>query len=134
MANKQTAHLLPPRHKVQEIGWVALPFEQSARDVVLPGQEKTWWLGRPWAEQGAGWLGRSRVARGLAAPTCNVWTGGHRLTCTSHALLAEENNRKESYNFYSALSPTPEQKLLTQQKKAALILFISQNDVEWKRS
>ena len=40
MANKQTAHLLPPRHKVQEIGWVGLlPFEQSARDVVLPGQE-----------------------------------------------------------------------------------------------
>ena len=92
---------------MQEIGWVGLlPFEQSARDVVLPGQEKTWWLGRPWAEQGAGWLGRSRglgvasriyygVARGLAAPTCNVWTGGHRLTCTSLALLAEENNRKE---------------------------------------
>ena len=66
MANKQTAHLLPPRHKVQEIGWVALPFEQSARDVVLPGQEDLV-AGKTLGRAGGGVAGKEQGARGLAS-------------------------------------------------------------------
>ena len=64
MANKQTAHLLPPRHKVQEIGWVALlPFEQSARDVVLPGQEDLV-AGKTLGRAGGGVAGKEQGAGG----------------------------------------------------------------------
>ena len=49
---------------MQEIGWVALlPFEQSARDVVLPGQEDLV-AGKTLGRAGGGVAGKEQGAGG----------------------------------------------------------------------
>ena len=121
LPNKQTAHLLPPAQSAGDwLGkkWVALPFEQSARDVVLPAK-KTWWLGRPWAEQGAGW--RPQLAMFGLADTDSLAQAMH------YCMM--KITGKNYFNFYFALGQEPEQKLLNQRKQASLLLFFSQNHV-----
>ena len=97
--------------------------------------KKTWWLGRPWAEQGAGWLGRSRGLEGWLAESSMGWLEGWRPQLAMFGLADTDSlaqalhywlrkiTGKNSLNFYFALSPEPEQKKL---------LFISQNHVEWE--
>ena len=116
------------------LGGLCCPSSKVQETLCCRGK-KTWWLGRPWAEQGAGWLGRSRGLEGWLAESSMGWLEGWRPQLAMFGLADTDSlaqamhywlrkiTGKNSLNFYFALSPEPEQKKL---------LFISQNHVEWE--